>query len=285
MIKYNPKHWFSLLFITFKGDAFKMLFPIVLVIGLLTAGVAFLELEILNLNYKATLSIHSLVGIVLGLFLVFRTNTAYDRWWEGRKKLGELVNTTRNLGIQLNAMLNEEAKEERQEFYELLSSYVFAMKEHLREGVKHEELISKEDFSNVEHVPNAIAAKIYKLVSQLHIDKKITEEQYLSLDKKVMLLTDIIGACERIKNTPIPFSYSLYMKKFIFTYTITMPIGFVPEYEYWSVPIVMFVFYFLVVVELIAEEIEDPFGKDENDLPVEELCVKIDGNVKELLVQ
>ena len=103
------------------------------------------------------------------------------------------------------------------------------------------------------------------------------------LDKEIKALTDIIGGCERIKNTPIPYSYSAYMKKFIFVYVLTLPLGIVPQFDYWSIPIVMTVFYFLVSIELIAEEIEDPFGRDANDLPIDELCAKITSNTKSLL--
>ena len=96
-------------------------------------------------------------------------------------------------------------------------------------------------------------------------------------------LLDIAGACERIKNTPIPYSYNLFLKKVIFIYVITMPIAFVPQFGYWAILITLFVFYVLVSMEVLAEEIEDPFGIDDNDLPTQELCEKIKSNVWEIL--
>jgi putative membrane protein len=96
-------------------------------------------------------------------------------------------------------------------------------------------------------------------------------------------MVDILGACERILKTPVPYSYSMFLKKFIFLYVITLPIGFVATFDWWSVPVVMLVFYILVSVELIAEEIEDPFGVDENDLPLDGLCETIEANVQEVL--
>lgn len=83
------------------------------------------------------------------------------------------------------------------------------------------------------------------------------------------------GACERIKNSPIPFSYSLFLKKVIFIDTITMPITFSFEYHLWGVPAVMFVFYAFASLELVSEDVEEPFGTDANDLPTDELAVKI----------
>jgi len=94
---------------------------------------------------------------------------------------------------------------------------------------------------------------------------------------------DICGACERIKNTPIPFSYSSFIKKFILFYTITLPIGYVFSLGYFIIPVVVFIFYVLASLELIAEEIEEPFGKDENDLPMERLIQTITKNVKDIL--
>ena len=111
----------------------------------------------------------------------------------------------------------------------------------------------------------------------------ISEEEFLSLDKNLLTFSDIIGACERIKKTPIPYSYSLFLKKFIFIYVATLPIAFVQSLGYWTCPIAMFVFYVLVSIEVLAEEIEDPFGEDANDLDTDGISVTIRANVKEIL--
>jgi putative membrane protein len=103
------------------------------------------------------------------------------------------------------------------------------------------------------------------------------------LNQNLDRLVDSLGACERIKNTPIPFSYSLFIKKFIFIYVITMPLAFVELFGYYSAFISTFVFYALVSMEVLAEEIEDPFGKDENDLPTDTLSETIQRNTNELL--
>ena len=96
-------------------------------------------------------------------------------------------------------------------------------------------------------------------------------------------LLDSLGACERILNTPIPFSYSLFLKKFVFIYVTTMPLAFVTTFGYYSALIATFVFYVLVSMEVLAEEIEDPFGTDANDLPTDQLCVMIRKNVEQVL--
>ena len=93
---------------------------------------------------------------------------------------------------------------------------------------------------------------------------------------------DSLGACERIKNTPIPYSYSIFIKKFIFIYVTTLPLAFVTIFGYYSALIATFIFYVLVSMEVLAEEIEDPFGTDDNDLPTDQLCERIKANVEEV---
>ena len=105
----------------------------------------------------------------------------------------------------------------------------------------------------------------------------------LILNQELKSFTDVCGACERIKNTPIPYSYSAFIKKFIFIYVITLPFGWVFSLGYFVIPIVPFILYVLASLELIAEEIENPFGKDANDLPVDEICNNIEKHVGEIL--
>jgi putative membrane protein len=133
------------------------------------------------------------------------------------------------------------------------------------------------------HRPNMIASLMYRRVNELYQQKRITGDQLINLDKELKDFIDLMGACERIKNTPIPYSYSMYIKKFIFIYVITLPFAFVTISGYMTIPIVMVIAYVILSVELIAEEIEDPFGRDINDLPTDELTGKIRDNVKEIL--
>ena len=124
---------------------------------------------------------------------------------------------------------------------------------------------------------------MYQELHTAYREKRLSGDQLITIDKEIKALTDIIGACERIKNTPIPFSYNLFIKKFIFIYTITLPFGLAHEFHYWTIPIATFVLYILGSLELLAEEIEDPFGTDSNDLPTDNLSLKIKENVAEIL--
>lgn len=291
MIQYNPKSWFALVFHAYSRFVMKTLLPALIFMVLFTSAVCYFILEIVHPEkdeFTSTTALHSLLGIVLGLFLVFRINSAYDRWWEGRKQWGSLVNSTRNFSLKLNAYLDQHDRENREWFTKMIPNFVYASKEYLRKGVQLSELeVTDENFieslNHVKHKPIAIAGMLYSKVNTLYKEKKLTGEQFFVLDKELKDFIDVIGACERIKNTPIPYSYSMYIKKFVFIYIITLPFGFVTTFKYVTIPTVLLISFVLLSVELIAEEIEDPFGRDVNDLPTDELASKIKDNIREIL--
>lgn len=292
MIDYNPKAWFSLITHSYSRHVMRTLRPVLLFMAAYTALCCYIILDVFRFHEKefhSTIGMHSLLGIVLGLFLVFRTNSSYDRWWEGRKLWGSLVNNTRNLANKLNAFLPKEDQVDRLYFRMMIPNFVVAMREHLRKGVSMGDLEDpggnfQENLQHVKHIPNKISSMLYERINELYLNKTISGDHLFVVDKELKEFSDVMGACERIKNTPIPYSYSMYIKKFIFIFIITLPFGFVTQTEYMTIPIVVLVSYILLSVELIAEEIEDPFGKDVNDLPTDDLSVKIRNDVREILL-
>jgi ion channel-forming bestrophin family protein len=291
MITYNPKVWLSLIFHNYSKQVMRTLMPVVFAMGGFALFCSFLFhwFDIGTEEFPSTIGMHSLLGIVLGLFLVFRTNSAYDRWWEGRKLWGALVNSTRNFALKLDAYLSEEDHEQREWFAKMVPNFVYSMKEHLRRGVQFSELEAtdkdfEQNLKRVKHKPNRVAALLYKRVNELYKNGQLSGDQLINLDKELKDFIDIVGACERIKNTPIPYSYSMYIKKFIFIYVVTLPFGFITTYYYFTAIIVMIITFVLLSIELIAEEIEDPFGKDKNDLPTDTLAGVIRENVREILL-
>jgi putative membrane protein len=287
MISYNPKEWFSFIFQFHKGDTFRKLIPIMIGIGAYSGGIAYLELEYWQLSQKSHVKnitvMHTMLGFVISLLLVFRTNTAYDRWWEGRKMWGALVNNSRNLAIKLAVMLED--KEDKEIFKKLIPAYASVLNLHLKNVDISHELFDDSTLSadHYKHKPNQISKTIYAKVNELYQAKKISGDQLIILNAEIQSFTDICGACERIKNTPIPYSYSAFIKKFIFFYVMTLPFGYVFQLGYYVIPVVVFIFYVLASLELIAEEIEDPFGNDGNDLPTAKIADNIKRNVEELI--
>jgi len=292
MISYNPKDWFTFIFRLHKSDTIRQLAPMIAALSLYAWLVAFLELEYFKLsenNHLRNLTLmHNLLGFVISLLLVFRTNTAYDRWWEGRKLWGALVNNSRNLALKLSAVLPAEDTVNRSFFRRVIGLYAATLSAHLHSEATRMTLDAKEHpeletLDRTKHLPNQLATMLFARANQLYMAGQIKEAQMIILNTELQSFTDICGACERIKNTPIPFSYSVFIKKFVFFYIMTMPVGFVFSLGYWVVPVVVFVFYVLASLELIAEEIEDPFDGDINDLPTDKIAANIKKHVAELL--
>lgn len=291
MISYNPKDWFSFIFRIHHSDTFRELFPLMVGISAYSAGIAYFEMDFLDLGENHRLKnisiMHTTLSFVISMLLVFRTNSAYDRWWEGRKLWGALVNNSRNLSMKLQAILGEDKEQERKFFATMIPNYAFVLKDHLRNAVHTEELHENDMFNRFsikqgQHNPNYMAKQMFDRITKLQKSGVISKEELIYLNNELMSFTDICGACERIKNTPIPLSYSIFIKKFIFFYVMSLPLTLVFTLGYWCIPVVVFIFYVLASLELIAEEIEEPFGKDDNDLPMETMSKNIRKAVYEI---
>lgn len=286
MRAYNTKNFLKILVSLHKSDTLKILFPTILLVGIYCYGVYYLEVEYLHLNSKSSISnigmIHSLLGFVLSLLLVFRTNTAYDRWWEGRKLWGKLVNDSRNFVIKINSILPENDVKNRTQIAKYLRFFPHFLANHLsKESTR---LVLDEDFSDLQkelqhHPPAELVFLLTKKLYQLKKENKISDTEMLFLDTQLSGFLDVCGGCERIKNTPIPYSYSSFIKKFIIFYVMALPVANVVNLGGFMIPITMFVYYVLMSLELIAEEIEDPFNNDENDIPMEAISQNIERSI------
>lgn len=287
MISYNPKDWLTFIFRFHKADTFRKLLPLMAVIGIYSLLVAYVEIEYWKLSENSHVKnitlMHGILSFVISLLLVFRTNTAYDRWWEGRKHWGALVNNSRNLAIKIAAMITDE--HERKFFRHAIPAYASILQKHLNDETTEHQLDEEYviPINQHHHRPNQVAKMLIQRVNDLFKNNKITGDQLIVLNAELQSFTDICGACERIKNTPIPFSYSSFIKKFIFFYVMTLPFGYVFSLGYYVIPVVVFIFYVLASLELIAEEIEDPFGDDANDLPTRKIAANIKKHIAEIL--
>lgn len=260
-----------------------------LLVAVYSYGIQYLEIEYLHLTTKSKVSnvgmIHSLLGFVLSLLLVFRTNTAYDRWWEGRKLWGKLVNDTRNFAVKVNIILADDRKSADQ-IARYLKYFPHFLAQHLsKESTR---LALDEDYSEIEkslkhHGPTDLINLLTHKLYQLKKEGKISDVEILYLDTQITGFLDVCGGCERIKNTPIPYSYSSFIKKFIILYVLALPIAYVINLGLFMIPLTVFVFYVLMSLELIAEEIEDPFNNDENDIPMETIAQNIEKNVHQIM--
>lgn len=290
MIYYKTnKNWFSDVSHLARSWTMVKIIRSVVAIGFYSFFVwAVIEYLDLSESIRLNTSIFSLLGIILSILLVFRTNSAYDRWWEGRKQWGALVNNCRNMAIYVRAIFPDDDHATRRFFAKHISNFCLALVEHLRDGTKLDKLVyltaeNRAEYERKGHIPNHIALQLYDRLAEAHRRGEINEGDYINIKAQHQSLLDILGACERIKKTPIPFSYAVYLKVFVTIYGLMLPFALITMFDLTTIPLVMFMFFALIGVELLGEEIEDPFGLDCNDLPTGDIANTIKANVFEIL--
>jgi putative membrane protein len=249
------------LFDFLRSSVFRTLFIDVVLAGAWAAFVVYAEADRQWFEVELGPAFLSILGIILGLLLVFRTNTAYDRWWEGRKLWGQLVNVSRGLARQLAIPLGAHG-DRRTRYAALLGEFPSLLAAHLR----------RPNGTEGPHRPNEALLQLHGEVQQDLISGRFAAEHRIVLGPLLQQLDDVLGACERIRNTPIPFSYSSYIKQFVILYAIMVPFGLVNDYHYGAVVASMFIFFATMGLELLATEIEEPFGTDSNDLPLDTIA-------------
>lgn len=220
---------------------------------------------------------------IIGLLVSFRTKVAYDRWWEGRMLWGALVNNSRNLCLKVRELAQPDAAE-RAKLAALVSAFAVALMRHLRGPLLLNELDDfKEDPATPKHVPAHIAGRIMETVKAWRTSGRIDGHTHQMLDPNLNSLMDICGACERIRNTPLPGSYLSLLRHGLVLGFLFTPWALVQILELWVVLVQAIAVYFVFGIELTAEAVEQPFGFDGDDLTLEAYCETIRNSATDIL--
>jgi len=273
MVEYNPKAWLPLIF-RWRGSVYSKMFYKV---GLSAALGVVAALMNESMGFKLPNSAHALVGVALGLLLVFRTNASYDRWWEGRKLLGAMVNRSRDLTRQFATLLPAPCAEEAKTLTRHINLFYQAATRGLRLERDLQPLVNKGlllpaeklALENVGARGPVVLGWISARLAGLNRDGHVSELRLMGMDANITSLQDSLGACERIAKTPLPFAYAQHLKALVTLFVLTAPFVLVDSMK-WSTPVAMAALAFaLFGIDEIGIEIEDPFGQDANDLPVD----------------
>ena len=288
MSNYDPHDWTSHLF-DIEGSLVKEILGRVLacVVWATIVAVAYLYGPGLFDEVAIPETAHALIGSSLGLLLVFRTNASYDRFWEGRKLWGGIVNETRNLAPQASSWLagdRDLANQTVRWTIGFANSTMFWLRGTKDLGDIANRLPRSEVDAVIQsnHPPLATLRRITDLVLSARQKNLIDSHQLQSIDLNVQSLTDYCGACERIRSTPLPFAYAVHLRRALMVYCFTLPLALVDRFGLVTIPVTLVVAYVLFGIEEIGVEIEDPFGADTNDLPLDTICHTIEQNLFEL---
>lgn len=282
MINYDNQNWLKVTF-SWRGTSLPRIYPrLLFLVGLALAvwGAGLLGYSIPRLDSLG----HSMVGIALGMLLVFRNGSSYDRYWEGRKTWGAIVNASRQL-----ARLASIHAQDGPAFARLLSAYARATRARLRgEDNFASELAPLLEGEEAEKVaananrPLAISGLLSQRVAEGIRSGRLAVAQFATFEGQINELISNAGACERIRTTPIPFCHSAHIKQLLFVYLGSLPFVMVPAAGGLGVVLTAIVSFALIGIEESGVEIEDPFGTDDNDLPVDDFCATIDRDCNSL---
>lgn len=285
--------WFEFAF-KIKGSVAPIILPRVLIFtGFAVAVSIFHHYEPqISLKMLGDLTNNVVFNLVLGLLLVFRTNTAYDRYWEGRKAWGTLVVNIRNLSRLMQIAIaspESEAQQQKERSIKHLNAFAIATKRHLRnEAIENDldEILSAEDITklrNSKHIPLELTLWLSDYLQKQVQSDRIDTNYFVTMNNSINALVEGLTSCERILRTPLPLAYCVYLKRLILIYCLGLPFRLVMELDWLAAIAVGLVSFILLGVEQIGSEIENPFGHDANDLPIDALCESITSNVEQTL--
>ena len=281
MINYDPHHWMDHFF-DIKGSMVREILGRVAICFVWSILVVTAH----KFGWKVAIpsTMHTLVGLALGLLLVFRTNASYDRYWEGRKLWGGIVNECRNVVRAASQFLHGDVELLRR-LAVWTAAFPYATMNHLRgkndlgEAVAHLPVAEARDAVEAEHTPMAVSLRMSECLSEGRKRGYFSEYTQMAIDQNVQLLVDYLGGCERIRKTPLPFAYVVHLRRALVIYCFTLPFALVEANGWSTIVDTLFLSYIFFGIEEIGVEIEGPFGYDDNDLPLEQICNTIRHNV------
>jgi len=288
MIDYDNKNWQKLLF-SLHGSILPIIIPRLILLGGIASIVVLVNRFVIKIDVNSVP--WTIVGFALGLLLVFRTNTAYDRYWEGRRMWSGIANSSYSLiSAVLGYVGNHDPKSRatQQRITHLISALPILIKQKLRNERELTEIagfITTEDkhlLEKAKNYPIALHGLLIKEINEGYKTTAITKEAGNLINACLNEYINCLGACERVKNTPLPVAYVLHTKRFLYLFCATISLPLVHYFGVWSILITMFISYALIGIEEIGVEIEDPFGYDPNDLPIDKICQNLASNVQNI---
>jgi putative membrane protein len=288
MIIRKQENWLKMLFIWHGSVLPRILFRLCLLLALAIL-ILLLRGAIFHFKIQLNPAPFTLFGIALAIFLGFRNNVSYDRFWEGRKLWGAMLNTTRSLARQVQTLTNlDPAGKSVDGFIDLLIAFTYACKHQLRRTDPSQDLKRllgvelADELSNKKYIPNLLILEMGKWIRSTYAKNNIDAILVSNIDHNLNELSNIIGGCERIDSTPIPYTYKVLLHRTIYIYCFLLPFGFVDSLG-WIMPIIVtFIAYTFVALEAVADELENPFGTEANDLALQALSEMIENTLLEM---
>lgn len=271
--------WVPHLFLFYKEKVFRKLLPIMLVVTLYEILIGFFLTHITRHNLG---QFHLIFSFILTIIISFRVNSSYSRWWEGRTLWGSIVNNCRNLALKFDIYFG---LEQHPEFYQLLNKLPVIIKANLRKDKKFLEAELKQlGFNDVNSLQPVVLVtqRMYFIINQFRDGTLDRMQQCALLETHLANIIDMVGGCERIANTRMPPAFAFFVKQALLFYALMFPFGWLNAFGILIIPMMLMIVYVLLGLEILSEELEEPFNICDNGLNLEEICRNIQLNVEQI---
>jgi putative membrane protein len=223
------------------------------------------------------------LGYVIAILFYFRLNNSYYRWYDGNKTLAYLKANADSFSMKTSAYLKDNP-DELLYLNAMMKNFCRGVRDIVRNFQDARGMIEAEPglikrLENVYHLPNQVNALIEKRINILYKNGTITRMQFLDLNRNTIKNSELLSSAETLKTTPPPKIYIIHIRGFLLSYMFMIPFGFIHEFGAWMLMFLLVFFYFYTGLEIISEEIEDPFGFDMNDIPVEPITLDIENRI------
>jgi putative membrane protein len=284
MIVRSKSNWWTMLFV-WRGSMMMQMLPQLIIVAVLSVVAVWTEGTVWKHKVPLNATPFTLVGVALALFLGFRNSSAYDRWWEGRKLWGALVNTMRTLARQALTMTGDAGG--KRDFLNLLVAFTYAMRDQLRGDTfaRSAELLPPalaDEVDRARYKPFIILRGMGEWVSERYKEGAFGEITMSAIDRNLVELSNILGGCERIASTPVPFGYSVMIHRVVYFYCALLPFGLVDSIEWMTPAVAILMAYSFIALDSLAAELEMPFNRDENDLALDAISLNIELSIREM---
>ncbi|GAB3264142.1 bestrophin family ion channel [Larkinella harenae] len=273
-----------------RGSVLPALIPRLIPLFLLSFLIVYLRGQVFEYKIPLTPAPFTLMGVALAIFLGFRNNASYERFWEGRKLWGSLVIDSRSLTRQAITMSGLPASSpEVTHFVKLLIAFAYALKHQLRQtepAADLERLLPsslQKPLQETRFKPVRLLVEMGSWLQKRQQEGRIDTPTLLAFDQNLNQLSGVLGGCERIANTPIPYTYSVLLHRTVYIYCFLLPFGLVDSIGWMTPFIVVFIAYTFIALEAIGNEIEEPFGTEPNDLALNHMCRTIEISLLEMI--
>ncbi|QOY94825.1 bestrophin family protein [Massilia sp. UMI-21] len=285
------------LFLLLRGSVLPRILPTLAVNVAIAILVTWTHGVLGGLKITVTAIPFSLIGLPLAVFLGFRNNSAYDRFWEGRKLWGELVLRSRSLARQCTGLIHGDGpalagnglEDVRVRMTLRAIAFCYALRDMLRQRPADPALArylvsdEREQMARQHNQPDYLMRKMGQDLGQCVREGRIDPCLAANIDANLTAMTAAAAACERIKNTPIPFSYSVLLHRTAYLYCFLLPFGLVDTIGFMTPVVVAIVAYTFFGLDALGDELEEPFGMEANDLPLDAICRTIEIDLRSAL--